>query len=560
MARRYDVVIIHPPSMTHFWEKPILPGPIHRTVSIYTPLFIMFPIGMISIASYLEEKGIKVKVVNLAEMLLLDRNFDFHAYIKSLQSDIYAIGLHWVVHVHGAIEIARICKEVHPDSTVLLGGLTATCFAEEIVRDFDFIDCVVRGEGEYPLYILINNLKKSDNHKAFSCSPNITYKSPENKIVSTPMENPFIDLDSLNFTRLDLVEPHSRTITSPINGLKMWNLPFYRGCGFNCATCGGSKTSYSQLLSRNKFATRSPEKLLEDFIELDYMGINSIFLFMDPRLCGQFYLDRFFKLFKNSKWSNIRNVGIECFFPASKTYFEKWKQLKIADNIGFSISPESASEKVRMIHGRHYTTDQLIKTIIAAKELNLPIGVFFLLVLGHESVDTLNEMLFLWKKILGLNNSLKNIDVDFSPMIFLDPCSPAFFNPSLYGYKLRHKTLKEYYNAVKLYPHWSMWLSYETKNFTQKDIVRIILEMWEKLENIKYQLNLISKETLELEILLANFEKSVFKNLRQINSNDLKVLEDFARDVLNISKDIDLVKKFIAESTDDESFLTYSVL
>jgi B12-binding domain/radical SAM domain protein len=556
MPKSYDIVLIHPPSMTHYWKKPILPGPIHRTVSIYTPLFIMFPIGMISIASYLEERGIRVKIFNLAEMLLKKKDFDFRSFIKSLNSEIYGIGLHWAVHTHGAIEIAKLCKELHPDSIVLMGGLTATCFAEEIVRDFDFVDCVIRGEGEYPLYRLFDNLKKFNRQEAFLNTPSLTYKSLEN-VVSTPPEHIFNDLDEFNFTRLDLVEPYERTITSPTNGVKIWNLPFYRGCGFNCATCCGSKTSYRDLLNRTKLAIRSPEKLLEDFIDLDLMGINSVFLFMDPRLCGPSYLERFFKLFRNSRWSNIKNVGVECFFPASESYFEQWKQCRIAENLGFSISPESASDKIRIKHGRYYTTEQLLRSVTAANRTDLPIGVFFLLVLGHENIDSLNEMLSLWRKLLNLNKSQENIRVDFSPMIFLDPCSPAFFNPLEYGYKIRFKRLTDYYSAIEDFPHWSMWLNYETQNFNRIQIVKIILEMWEKLTKLRYQFGFISDETYDVEMLLVEFEKSVFSNLIRIDYINSNELTRFSQKILEISKDMGLTKKYILENKVNESILSY---
>jgi radical SAM superfamily enzyme YgiQ (UPF0313 family) len=49
-----------------------------------------------------------------------------------------------------AIEIARLCKKLHPDSIVVLGGLTSTVFHEEIIRKHEFIDAVIKGEAEKP--------------------------------------------------------------------------------------------------------------------------------------------------------------------------------------------------------------------------------------------------------------------------------------------------------------------------------------------------------------------------------------------------------------------------
>ena len=540
----YDLVLIHPPSVTYFRSRPFLPGPLHRTVPIYTPLFIMFPIGMVSIASYLEERGMKVKVINLAEKLLVEKTFDLKSFLKGVKSKVYGIGLHWVVHAQGAIEVARLCKSLHPDSIVVLGGLTATCFAEQIVREFSFIDCVVRGEGEQPLHRLLVNLDKYGKFEAFKKTSNLTFKTADGGVSSTISCRVVSDLDSLNFTRLDLVEPRARTLTSPTTGALLWNLPFCRGCTMNCATCGGSKYAYSKIMNRRRIAPRSPEKLYEDFAILDEMGIRSIFLFQDPRICGEEYVNRFLKVFKNARWSNIRNVGIELFYPASMSYLEKLKRSRIAENIGLSISPESASDYVRNRHGRHYTNTELLRTIRHASELQIPIAVFFMLTLGMETKESLKEMSSLWKKLLLLNppSSRRRISVDFGPMLLLDPGSMAFDSPDKYGYKLRFKRFKDHYDAMNI-PHWSFWISYETMSFTRPELARIILDMWESLVKIKWELGMMGREEKDLELFLVSFERAALQDVE--NAKTLREIEEVAAEIVEISKDKILSQSYV---------------
>jgi len=546
--KEYDVVLLHPPSIAYFRKKPFLSGPIHRTVPIYTPLFIMFPIGMISIASFLDERGINVKIINLAEKMLVDQSFDLELYIKSIKSKIYGIGLHWIVHVHGAIEVARICKSLHPESIIVLGGLTATCFADEIAEKFDFVDCVVRGEAEHPFYELVTNLKKYDKIKAFYNTPNLTFKTPDGRVISTTSCNVVDDIDEFSFTNLELVEPHMRTITSPLTGKKLWNLPFYRGCKLNCATCGGSRYAYSSLMNRRGIARRSPEKLLEDFMILDEKGINSIFLFQDPRYCGKNYVERFLKIFKGVRWSNIENVGIELFAPASKSYLEGLKACRIADNLGLSISPESASDIVRYLHGRKYTTDELLRTVYNSRELGLPIGVFFMLTLGFEDKYSLKNMALLMKKLLSINKegskNLGKVSTEFGPMILLDPGSLAFRDPEKYGYKLILKNITDYYHAMSL-PHWSLWISYETKNFNRLELASIILDFWEIIINIKKYLGLISRERSDLEKLIVDFERAALQDIASTSSKSPADLEELAMEISEIAKDETLYRSYI---------------
>jgi len=546
--KEFDVVLLHPPSVAYFRRKPFLPGPIHRTVPIYTPLFIMFPIGMISIASFLDERGINVKVINLAEKMLVNQSFDLESYLRSIKSKIYGIGLHWIVHTHGAIEVAKICKSLHPDSVIVLGGLTATCFADEIVEKFSFVDCVIRGEAEHPFYRLVTNLKKYEKIEAFYNTPNLTFKAPDGRIISTASCDVVDNIDEFNFTRLELVEPHMRTITSPLTGKRLWNLPFYRGCRLNCATCGGSMYAYSSLMNRRRIAPRSPEKLLEDFMILDEKGINSIFLFQDPRYCGKSYVERFFRAFKGVRWSNIENVGIELFVPASKSYLEELKACRIADNLGLSISPESASDMVRYLHGRKYTTDELLRTVYNSKGLGLPIGVFFMLTLGFEDKHSLKDMAHLIRKLLSINRegpeNLGRISAEFGPMILLDPGSLAFRNPEKYGYKLILKNITDYYHAMSL-PHWSLWISYETNNFNRLELARIILNFWEIVTNIKRDLGLISRERSDLERLVVDFEKAALQDIASASSASPADLEELAMEISEIAKDEALYRSYI---------------
>jgi radical SAM superfamily enzyme YgiQ (UPF0313 family) len=136
----YDVLLIHPPAIYDFREKVIFYGPIASTVSESTNQFMTPPVGMLSIADYLDRNGYKVLVDNIGERMITSESFDAETHIANLSSRVYAIGLHWCVHSQGAIEIAKWRKKLHPEALVALGGLTSTIFHEEIVRKYEFVD------------------------------------------------------------------------------------------------------------------------------------------------------------------------------------------------------------------------------------------------------------------------------------------------------------------------------------------------------------------------------------------------------------------------------------
>ena len=169
----YDVILIHPPAIYDFREKAIFPGPIAYTVGGSTSQFIMPSVGILSIADYLSRNGYNVVVDNIGERMVSSVSFDVKKYIAELSAEVYAIELHWCVHSQGAIEIARLCKELHPDAMILLGELTATVFHEEIVRKYEFVDAVIRGEAEKPFLTLMRSL---EGHQSLDEVPNLTFR------------------------------------------------------------------------------------------------------------------------------------------------------------------------------------------------------------------------------------------------------------------------------------------------------------------------------------------------------------------------------------------------
>ncbi|MGD2205727.1 MAG: cobalamin-dependent protein, partial [Anaerolineae bacterium] len=122
-----DLVLLHAPSVYDFRKKSILYGPVSDLVPS-TPVFEMYPIGLTTIAEYLERHGLRVRIVNLAVRMLNSERFDPEKLIRKLRPTAFGIDLHWMPHAHGAIEVARLCKKYHPDVPVIFGGFSATYY------------------------------------------------------------------------------------------------------------------------------------------------------------------------------------------------------------------------------------------------------------------------------------------------------------------------------------------------------------------------------------------------------------------------------------------------
>ncbi|MDZ4064292.1 MAG: cobalamin-dependent protein, partial [Coriobacteriia bacterium] len=168
---RVDLVLLHAPSVYDFRETSIMFGPVSDMVPS-TPIFEMYPLGFTTIAEYMERHGLRVRIVNLAVLMLNRPGFDVEAAIRDMNPVAFGIDLHWLPHAHGSIEVAKIVKKLHPDTPVVFGGLSASHFHEELAS-YDCVDYVVRGDStEYPMARLMFALKGKGRVDDI---PNLTY-------------------------------------------------------------------------------------------------------------------------------------------------------------------------------------------------------------------------------------------------------------------------------------------------------------------------------------------------------------------------------------------------
>jgi radical SAM superfamily enzyme YgiQ (UPF0313 family) len=119
-------------------------GPISDVIPS-KPIFDMYPAGFFLLVSYLEERGVKTEVFNIAAKMVNDPDVDVARLIRQIDAEVYGIDLHWLVHSHGVLELAKLVKEV-TGRPVILGGLAATYYWREVLENYPFVDVVVLGD------------------------------------------------------------------------------------------------------------------------------------------------------------------------------------------------------------------------------------------------------------------------------------------------------------------------------------------------------------------------------------------------------------------------------
>ena len=538
----YDLVLLHPPTVYDFRKEMLFTGPISDVVPS-SPIFEMFPIGLTSIGDYLEQYGLKVKIINIANRMLLNPDFDVEQKLKRIKTKAFGIDLHWLPHAHGSVELARLVKRLHPDVPVMFGGLSSTYFHDELIQ-YPFVDFVVRGDTTEKLVLmLMNRLKK---HAAnFSDIPNLTWKRDGEVVVNALTYTPDT-LDDFNlpgyryiirsvFKYFNLLDPlpYKGWIQYPNTAILT-----SKGCTYNCLICGGSRDAYLQNCNRKKIVMRSPQKMLEDIAFLQRFSRAPIFLLNDIRQGGEQYVEEFFSGLEKM---NLKNeLVFELFQYADHAFFKRLHQA--VPKYSIEITLESSDENLRRLNGKlPCTNEKIIQTLKNALNNGCAkIDLFFMVgIPGQDYQSAINNVAFCETihKSCYEDLRLSYFVAPLSP--FLDPGSPAFENPEKYGYKKFYHRLEEFREAM-LQPSWKYMLSYETNQMTRDEIVKATYDSALLLNEFKRKYHLIDQEVYQ------DVKVKIVKSIEFINRIDrLMTLPAFEKEdgLTELKKEVEEVNR-----------------
>ena len=90
-----DLLLLHAPSVYDFRKRAILYGPVSDLIPSST-VFEMYPLGFATISSYLHERGLNVRIVNLALRMMNSRRFDVPRFLARQKPKAVGIDLHCI--------------------------------------------------------------------------------------------------------------------------------------------------------------------------------------------------------------------------------------------------------------------------------------------------------------------------------------------------------------------------------------------------------------------------------------------------------------------------------
>jgi B12-binding domain/radical SAM domain protein len=531
---RIDLVLLHAPSVYDFRERSIMFGPVSDMVPS-TPIFEMYPLGFTTMAEYMERRGIRVRIINLAVLMLNKPDFDVEAYLAKLDPVAFGIDLHWLPHAHGSIEVARVVKKLHPRTPVIFGGLSASYFHEELIT-YDAVDYVVRGDStEEPMTRLMQALKGGGG---IADIPNVTWNDASGDVIVNELSWVPSDMNSIS---LD----YSFNMKSVIRYRDMMGVvPFKdwlqypvcasltcRGCTHNCVTCGGSATAFREQFGRDRVAFRDPDLLVRDIQNIQRYIPGPMFVLNDFLQAGPDYTRKFVEGLHSI---NVKNpIGFEFFRPPSEDFYELLNHN--LNDYSVEISVETHDDGVRAAFGKNmYTMQQVEDTIVSALKNGCSrFDLYFMTGIPSQTAESVRETTDYVRHLYEVVGNDPRLLCFTSPMApFLDPGSIAFENPEAHGYTLRAKTLEEHRQRLLL-PSWKHIMNYESHSMSPDDMVEATYDAAIGINRVKADIGIVDsvvaarteQRISDARVSMARIDR-IMDGPQEWRSAHLKVLKD----------------------------------
>jgi B12-binding domain/radical SAM domain protein len=426
-----------------------------------------------------------VRIVNLALRMMNSRRFDVPRFLARHKPRAVGIDLHWLPHAHGALEVARIVKDLYPDVPVIMGGLSSTYYHRELIG-YSQVDFVLRGDStEPPLHQLLLALKDGAPVDAI---PNLTWKDARgihvNPLTFVPQSLDYVDLRPDLMVEM-VMRYRDLEGTLPFNG--WWSNPIttvftVKGCAFECVTCGSSNTTCTQLTKRQKPVYRSPASLVANVQALARLSYGPILLVGDVLMAGPEHAAEVLERLRKADLSN--QIVFEFFALPPKSFLQDID--RSIRNWSMEFSPESHAQAVRDAQEGEagYTTDDMEELIKEAVRLRCSrIDIFFMIGLPAQTAASVHETIEYCGHLFQLGD--KRLSCFISPMgPFIDPGSRGFEEPDRFGYRLFARTLEEH-RQLLVQPSWEHILNYETKWMSRRELVDATYDAAERLNELK---------------------------------------------------------------------------
>ncbi len=348
-----------------------------------------FQRGFLILAAVLEKNGYAVEIVDLAWLFKqgeLDVNTAFRRKAAELiiKLDINILGFNTRCDTYpNVLSIAKRCKELNPDSIIIFGGPQATFADEETLKEFNYVDIIVRGEGEQTLLEVMEALSRDKN---LANIPGITYRQG-GCIIRNGDRGPVENLDALPLPAYHLLKKYIQNDDRQLLKYASAYLETGRGCPYRCTFCA------STLMNCNRNRLRSPKNIIEEIM-----------------LLSKEYNIRYFILGHDHFLANKKLVKEICRFILSRKIDIKWScssridAINVKDKsllemmsrsgcVGIFFGVESGSVRIQRLIKKNINPSLVCEAIRECQRHGISASVAFIMGFPEETREDINATL-----------------------------------------------------------------------------------------------------------------------------------------------------------------------
>lgn len=353
------------------------------------------PLSLLCLAAPLMQAGFQV--------VLLDNVLgpDFERAALREAKDALCIGISMLTGpmIGGAVRVARAVKKLRPEMPVIFGGWHASLAVEQTLQE-DFVDAVVRGQGELTLLELVQRIAAGEDWNGIR---GLSFKEGQ-KVVHEP-ERPVANINDLPVPAYDMVDHGAY---AAVSGVRQLAYTTSVGCPYQCHYCT------DQVFYKRRFNAYHPERVVNELAELvPRHNIEDV-----PLFDSNFLVDRK-RAVAIAKGIIESGVKFRWDFQASTDFLSRMTQEEVCllaesgvYHIGFGT--ESASQEVlNLMNKRFQRVEQMVDT--ARKTDRAGIHVVFNIILGYPG-ETEADRQETFRVMSEIAREYWN--VSFSPNIF----------------------------------------------------------------------------------------------------------------------------------------------
>jgi len=279
--------------------------------------------------------------------------------------------------IRHALEVSKFVKE-NSGVPVVWGGVHASLLPGQTLEN-QYIDVVVKGEGEITFFELVNALKRGKSLKGIR---GVWYKK-NGKIYNNP-DRPFINLNKLPELPYHLIDVE-RYVRNSAFGRSL-DIEISRGCPYKCSFCYNTTMFASVWRGMDDCNIFKKIGYLVKKFNLQYVLIIDDYSFLDKCRIERF-MQKKIKKGLNFKWGILGGHFKD--FDQLDTPFLKLLEESNCKLVGFGA--ESGSQKILKLINKNITPDQVIRVNEKLKDWDINIICGFMAGFPTETKEDLQK-------------------------------------------------------------------------------------------------------------------------------------------------------------------------